>query len=82
MGKPEGARSLGRRRRRCEDGIKVDLRKICWEDVEWIHLAQVRDWWRAVVNAVMNLPVLGPRIYLVDSTYRPGYPFIPTLICC
>jgi hypothetical protein len=29
--------------------------------VEWIHLAQVRDRWRAVLNAVMNLRVLGPR---------------------
>jgi hypothetical protein len=32
--------------------------------VEWIHLAQGRDRWRAVVNAVMNLWVLGPRIHL------------------
>jgi hypothetical protein len=61
MGKPEGKRPLGRSRRRWEDGIKMDLRKIGWEDVEWIHLAQNRDRWRAVVSAVMNLQVLAPR---------------------
>jgi hypothetical protein len=34
----------------------VDVREIGWEDVNWIHLAQDRDQWRALVNAVMNLP--------------------------
>jgi hypothetical protein len=61
VGKPEGKRPLGRPRRRCEDGIKVDLTVIGWRGFEWIHLAQDRDRWRAVVNAVMNLPVLAPR---------------------
>jgi hypothetical protein len=62
VGKPEGKRSLGRPRRRWEDGIKKDLREIGWGGgVEWIHLAQDRDRWRAVVNAVMNLRVLAPR---------------------
>jgi hypothetical protein len=61
VGKPEGKRPLGRRRRRWEDGIKMDLREIGWGDVEWIHLAQDRESWRAVVNAVMNLRVLAPR---------------------
>jgi hypothetical protein len=52
--KPEGKRLLERPRRRWEDGIKMDLREIGW-GVEWIHLAQDRDRWRAVVNAAMNL---------------------------
>jgi alpha-glucosidase (family GH31 glycosyl hydrolase) len=44
------------------DGIKMDSGEISWGDVEWIHLAEDRDRWRAVVNAVMNLRVLAPRI--------------------
>jgi hypothetical protein len=59
--KPEGKRPLGRPRRRWEDGIIMDLGEIGWGGVEWIQLAQDRDRWRAVVNAVMNLGVLGPR---------------------
>jgi hypothetical protein len=39
----------------------MDLREICREGVEWIHLAQDRGRWRAVVNTVMNLRVLQPR---------------------
>jgi hypothetical protein len=62
VGKPEGKRPLGRPRRRWEDGIRMDLRAIGWKGVECIHLAQDRDWWRAVVNVVMNLRVLAPRI--------------------
>jgi hypothetical protein len=61
VGKPEGKSPLGRPRRRWDDGIKMDLREIVWGGVEWIHLAQDRDRWRAVVNAVMNLRVLAPR---------------------
>jgi hypothetical protein len=61
VGKPEGKRPLKRPRRRWEDGIKMDLREIGWGGVEWIHLAQDRSLWRAVVNAVMNLRVLAPR---------------------
>jgi hypothetical protein len=56
-----GGRPLGRPRHRWEDGIRMDLREIGWGGVEWIHLAQHRDRWRAVVNAVMNLRVLAPR---------------------
>jgi hypothetical protein len=55
--RPEGRRPLGRPRRRGEDNIKMDLREIGFEDVDWIHLAQDRDRWRALVNTVMNLRV-------------------------
>jgi alpha-glucosidase (family GH31 glycosyl hydrolase) len=42
------------------DGSRMDLREFGWGSVEWIQLAQDRDWWRAVVNTVMNLRVLAP----------------------
>jgi hypothetical protein len=57
VGSPEGRRPLGRPRRRWEDNIKMDLREIRFGDVDWIHLAQDRDRWRALVNTVMNLRV-------------------------
>jgi hypothetical protein len=61
VGKPKGKRPLGRLRHRWEDGLRMDLREIGWGGVEWIHLAQVRDWCQAVVNVVMNLQVLVPQ---------------------
>jgi hypothetical protein len=39
------------------DDIKMDLREIGWDDMNWIELAQGRDQWRALVNTVMNLRV-------------------------
>jgi hypothetical protein len=60
--KPKGRGPLERPRHRWEDGIKMDLTEIGWGGVEWIHLAQNRDRWRAVVNVVMNLWVLEPQI--------------------
>jgi hypothetical protein len=42
------------------DGIKPSLLEIAWEGIEWTHVAQVRDWWWALVNTVMNLWVLTP----------------------
>jgi ribosome biogenesis protein Nip4 len=54
LGTPEGKRPLGRPRRRWEDNIKMDLREIGFGDVDWIHLAQDSDRWRAVVNTVMS----------------------------
>jgi hypothetical protein len=61
VGKPEGGRPLVRPRRRWEDGIRMDLREIGLGGLDWIRLSQDRDWWRAVVSAVMNLRVLAPR---------------------
>ena len=57
VGKLEGRRPLIRLRRRWEDNSKTDLREVGWEAMDWIDLAQDRDTWRAVVNAVMNLRV-------------------------
>jgi hypothetical protein len=64
IGKLEEKRPLERPRLRWEDGIKMDLRGDWLGGVEWIQLAQDRDRWRAVVNAVMNLRVLAPRSQL------------------
>jgi hypothetical protein len=57
VGKPEGRRPLGRPRRRWEDNIKIELREIEFGYVDWIHWAQDRDRWRALMNTVMNLRV-------------------------
>jgi hypothetical protein len=56
--RPEGRRPLGRPRYRWEDNIKIDLQEVGWAGMHWIELAQDRDRWRALVNAVMNLRVL------------------------
>jgi len=58
VGKPEGKRPLGRPRRRWEDNIKMDLQEVECGGMEWIELAEDKDRWRALVNAVMNLRVL------------------------
>jgi hypothetical protein len=58
VGKPDGKRSLGRPRRRWDDNIKMDLHKLGCGGMDWLELAQDRDSWRALVNAVMNLRVL------------------------
>jgi hypothetical protein len=55
VGKPEGKIPLGRTRRRWMDNIEMDLRETGWFGMDWIDLAQDRDQWRALVNAVMNL---------------------------
>jgi hypothetical protein len=57
VGKPEGKRPLGRPRRRWVDSIKMDLREIEWDCMDWIYLAQDRDQWRALVNTEINLRV-------------------------
>jgi hypothetical protein len=65
VGNPEGKRPLGRPRRRRKHAIRIDLREVGWGGVEWIRLAQDRDRWRAVVNAVINITVGAPRSLFV-----------------
>jgi hypothetical protein len=57
VGKPERKRPIGRPRRRWKNNIIMDLRQIALEGVEWIHLAQDRDQWRAIMNTVKYLRV-------------------------
>jgi hypothetical protein len=55
VGKTEGKRPFGRTRHR-QDGIRMDFGAICWGGgMEWLRLAQVRDWWPASMNTVMKL---------------------------
>ena len=55
VGKPEGNRPLGRPRGRWEDNITMDLEEVVCGSMDWIELAQDKDRWRALVNAVMNI---------------------------
>ena len=57
VGKSVGKRPVGRPRRRWEDNIKMDLQEVGCRGMDWIELAQDRDRWRELVNAVMNLRV-------------------------
>ena len=54
VGKREGKRPLDRPRRGWEDNIKMDFQEVGCEDMDWIELAQDRERWRALMNAVMN----------------------------
>jgi len=57
VGKPDRKRPLGRSRFTWEDYIQTGLQEVGCGGMDWIELAQDRDRWRALVNAVMNLPV-------------------------
>jgi len=57
VGKPKGKRLLGRPRRRWQENIKMDLQEVGCGGMDRIDLAQDKDSWRALVNAVMNLQV-------------------------
>jgi hypothetical protein len=57
VGKQEGKRPLGRRRRRWQDSIKIDLRETGWSGMNRIDLAEDRDQWRTLVKAGMNIRV-------------------------
>jgi hypothetical protein len=57
VGKPEGKRPLGTPRLRWVDNIKMDLREIEWDGVDWIDMAQDRDQWRVLTNTVLKLRV-------------------------
>jgi len=57
VGKPEGRRPLGIRRRRCVNNIKMDVQEVGCGYMDWIGLAQDRDRWRTLVSAVMNVRV-------------------------
>jgi hypothetical protein len=56
VGRPEGKRPLAIHRCRWEDNIKMDLQEVAG-GMDWIEVAQYRDRWRALVNAVMNIRV-------------------------
>jgi hypothetical protein len=57
VGKPKGKRPLGRARLRWEDNIKMDLQEGRYGGRDWIELAQDRDKWRTLINAVTKLRV-------------------------
>jgi hypothetical protein len=57
VGRPEGRRPLGRPRLKWEDNIKMDVQGVGCGGMDWIELAQDRDRWEALVNAVINLRV-------------------------
>jgi hypothetical protein len=52
VGKSDRKRPLGRRRCRWNYDIKMDLREVEWEDVDWIDVAQAKVQWQALVNTI------------------------------
>jgi hypothetical protein len=57
VGKLEGKKPLGRRRRKWDDNIEMDLREIRWGGMDWIDVAQDKGICRAIVNTAMNIQV-------------------------
>jgi len=57
VGKPEGRRPIGKRRRRWEGNIKLDLKEVECGGMDWIEVAKDRDRWRALLNVVLNIRV-------------------------
>jgi hypothetical protein len=57
VGKPEGKRQVERPIRRWVDNIKMNLREIGMDGMDWIDMAKDRDQWRVLVNTVINVPV-------------------------
>jgi hypothetical protein len=57
VGKSEGKRPLGRYKHIWDYNIRMDIKEIVLESSDWIHVAQDRDQWCALVNTVMNLRV-------------------------
>ena len=55
IGKPTGKRPLGWPRSRWEDNVRMDVKEIGISTRNWVDLIQYRDYWRALVNAVLNL---------------------------
>jgi len=56
-GKLEGKRPLGRPRSRWEDNVKMDLQEVGCGGMDWIEVAQDRNRWRVILNAVISLRV-------------------------
>jgi len=57
VGKPEGMIQIGIHRRKWEDYVRMDVRKIGWKAVEWMYLARDTNKWQVLVDTVMNLRV-------------------------
>ena len=57
IGTPAGKRPLGRSRRRWEGNIRLDLKEMGINTRNWVDSVQDRDYWRALVNAALNLRV-------------------------
>jgi hypothetical protein len=58
VGKPEERKPLGIPKHRCEDKFKMNIQEVGCGRMDWIELAEDRDRWRVLVNAVMKLRVL------------------------